>query len=196
ESILIPPLIVVFLVLAFFRQRLVTGSSSRAIRYWLRPAGSMLGMLCLLNVAVDAANYRAFLGFSKSELTASSFRAAYKSLLRIKPARDQRFVSVSTDALQKAYSVSPTFAQLRPQLEGELGHNWQVPAFSAFGLHEIGTPWFLWTLRSTDNAEGIHKSPASARRFYRNVAKEIDRACDEGRIPSGFVLSSLLDPGA
>jgi len=196
ESILIPPLIAVFLVLALFRQRLVARSWKPVLRYWLKPAGAMVGMLCLLNLAVDAANYRAFLGFSKSELTASSFRAAYKSLLRIKPARDQRFVSVSTDALQKAYSVSRTFAQLRPQLEGELGHNWQVPAFSALGLHEIGTPWFLWALRSTANAEGIHKSPASARRFYRNVAKEINRACDEGRIPSRFVLSSLLDPGA
>src|ERR1700716_2132433 len=153
-------------------------------------------MLCLLNLAVDAANYRAFLGFSKSELTASSFRAAYKSLLRIKPARDQRFVSVSSDALQKAYSVSPTFSQLRPQLEGELGHNWQVPAFSALGVHEIGTPWILWALRSAADAQGVHKSAASARRFYRNVAKEINRACDEGRIPSRVVLSTFLDPGA
>src|SRR5437764_2428430 len=36
ESILIPPLIVVFLVLAFFRQRLVTRSVSGVHRYWLR----------------------------------------------------------------------------------------------------------------------------------------------------------------
>jgi hypothetical protein len=196
ESILIPPLIVVFLVLAFFRQRLVTRSWSRAIRYWLKPAGSMLGMLCLLNLAVDAANYRAFLGFSKSELTASSFRAAYKSLLRIKPDRNHRFVSVSSDALQKAYSVSPTFSRLRPQLEGEVGHNWQVPALAALGVHEIGTPWILWALRNAADAVGVHKSAASARRFYRNVAKEINRACDEGRIPSRLVLSSLLDPGS
>ena len=196
ESILIPPLIVVFFVLALFRQRLVTRSWKSAVRHWLKPAGAIIGMLCVLNLAVDAANYRTFLGFSKSEFTASSFRAAYKALLRIKPDHDQRFVSVSTDALQKAYSVSPTFSQLRPQLEGELGHNWQVPAFSALGVHEIGTPWFLWALRNTADAQAVHKSAASARRFYRNVAKEINRACDEGRIPSRVVVSSLLDPGA
>jgi hypothetical protein len=196
ESILIPPLIVVFLLLAFFQQGLASRSWKRAIRYWLKPAGAMIGLLCVLNLAVDAANYRVFLGFSKSELTASSFRAAYKALLRIKPDHDQRFVSVSNDALQKAYSVSPTFSQLRPQLEGELGHNWRVPAFAALGVHEIGTPWFLWALRSTADAQGIHKSAVSARRFYRNVAKEINRACDEGRIPSRAVVSSLLDPGA
>jgi hypothetical protein len=196
ESILIPPLIVVFLLLAFFRQRLITRSWRPAIRSWSKPAAAMVGTLCLLNLAVDAANYRAFFGFSKSELTASSFRAAYKALLRIKPDRDQRFVSVSNDALQKAYSVSPAFSLLRPQLEGELGRNWQVPAFSALGIHEIGTPWVLWALRSAADAQQVHKNAASARRFYRNVGNEINRACDEGRIPSRFVLSSLLDPGA
>jgi hypothetical protein len=196
ESILIPPLIVIFLVLAFLRQQLVTRSWKPAIRHCLKPAGAMIGMLCLLNLSVDAANYRAFLGFSKSELTASSFRAAYKALLRIKPDRDQRFVSLSTDALKKAYSVSPTFAQLRPQLEGELGRNWQVPAFTTLGVHEIGTPWILWALRSAADAQKVHATAASARRFYRNVAKEINRACDEGRIPSRLVASSLLDPNA
>ncbi len=196
ESILIPPLIVVFLVLALIRQRLVARSWKAAIRFWAKPAGALVGILCTLNLAVDAANYRAFLGFSKSELTASSFRAAYKALLRIKPDRDQRFVALSTDALQKAFSVSPTFSRLRPQLEGDLGRNWQVPAFAALGIHEIGTPWILWALRSTADAQGVHKSAESARRFYRNVAKEINRACDEGRIPSRFVISSLLDPGA
>ncbi|MDP9099118.1 MAG: hypothetical protein M3N48_09020 [Verrucomicrobiota bacterium] len=196
ESILIPPLLAVFFVLALIRQRSVTGSWKPAIRYWLKPAGAMIGVLCVLNLAVDAANYRAFLGFSKSELTASSFRAAYKALLRIKPDRDQRFVSLSTDAFQKAYSASPTFSQLRPQLEGELGRNWQVPAFTTLGVHEIGTPWILWALRSAAHAQKIHTSAASARRFYRNVAKEINRACDEGRIPSRFVVSSLLDPNA
>jgi hypothetical protein len=196
ESVLIPPMIVVFLALALFRQRLVMRSWKPAMRYWLKPASAMLGTLLLLNLAIDAANYRAFHSFSKSELTASSFRAAYKALLRIKPTRDQRFVSVSTDALQEAYSVSPTFAQLKPQFEGKLGHGWQVPALSTLGIHEIGGPWFLWALRSAADTQDIHKNAASANRFYRNVAKEINRACDEGRIPSRFVLSSLLDPGA
>jgi hypothetical protein len=197
ESILIPPLIGVFLLVALYRQRrLVTGSWRLAIPYWLGPSAAMIATLCLLNAAVLAANYRAFHSFTKSELDASSFRAAYKALLRIKPDRDQRFVSVSTDALQKAYTVSPTFALLKPQLEGELGHNWQVPAFEALGIHEIGGPWFPWALRSTANAQDVHKSAASANRFYRTVAKEINRACDENRIPSRLVVSSLLDPGA
>lgn len=198
ESVLIPPMILVFLVLALFRQRLVTHSWKPAVRYWLKPAGAILGTLFLLNCAINAANYHTFHSFSKSQLTASNFRAAYKALLRIKTSHDQRFVSVSTDALREAYRISPTFAQIRPQLEGELGRNWQSFTFDALGIHEIGTPWISWALRNAAaaNSEEINKNAVSDNRFYRNVAKEINRACDEGRVPSRFVVSSLLDPGA
>jgi hypothetical protein len=196
ESILIPPMIVVFLVVALVRQRLVMRFWKQATNYWLRPAGAMIGTLLLLNSAVLAANYRAFQSFSKSEMTASTFKAAHKALLRIKPDREHRYISVSTDALRKAYSISPTFARLQPQLEGDLGRGWQVPAVTALGLHEIGGSWFLWTLRHAAATTGGHESAASAKRFYRNVAREVNRACDEGRIPSRFVLSSFLDPVA
>ena len=157
----------------------------------------MLIPLTLLVLAVGAANYRAFHSFSKSEMTSSSFQAAYKALLRIKPSRPQRFVSVSTEALETAYLVSPTFARLRPQFEGDLGRAWQVPAFTALGIHEIGAPWFFWALRNVAaKSEDIHTSAANANRFYGDAAQEINRACDEGRIPHRVVLSSFLDPGA
>lgn len=197
ESILIPPMIGVFLIVALIRQRLVMGSWKPAMNYWLKPAGVMMATLLLLNLAVLTANYRAFQSFSKSEMTASTFKAAHKALLRIKPERVHRYISVSTDALRKAYSVSPTFARLQPELEGDLGRGWQVQAVTTLGLHEIGGSWILWTLRhAAERTGGIHDSAASAKRFYRNVAKEINRACDEGRIPSRFVLSSFLDPVA
>jgi hypothetical protein len=157
----------------------------------------MLVPLAVLVLAVDLANYRTFHGFSKSELTSSSFQAAYKALLRIRPSHQQRFVSVSTEALETAYQVSPTFARLKPQFEGDLGHNWQVPALTSLGIHEIGAPWFHWALRSVAaNSGDIHDSAANADRFYRDVAAEINRACDEGRVPTRFVLSTFLDPGA
>jgi hypothetical protein len=197
ESFLIPVMLVVFFGVGLVHDRSVTRSWKTAICAWLQPAGALLGTLALLVLAVDAANYRAFHSFSKSELTSSSFKAAYKALLRIKPSRDQRFVSLSTEALEMAYKASPTFAQLQPQFEGELGRNWQVPVLTTLGLHEIGAPWFLWALRSVAaNTHDLHKTPASANRFYRNAAREINRACDEGRIPSRLVLSSFLDPGA
>ncbi len=196
ESFLIPAMLVVFFGVALLRQRSASESWKEAGRFWVRPATAMVGILAVLVFAVYAANYRAFQSFSKSELSSASFQAAYKALLRIKPSRDQRFVSVSTEALETAYKVSPTFAKLRPQFESDLGRNWLVPAREALGLNEIGAPWFLWALRSVANSGGVHENSASANRFYRKAAREINRACDEGRVPSRLVLSSFLDPGA
>src|SRR5437588_1656764 len=128
---------------------------------------------------------------------ASSFNGVYSACLRIKPRRNQRFVSVSSEALEMAYKASSTFAQLKPQFEGATGQTWQVPALNELGIHEIGAPWFLWALRNVTASTGdIHQSPASANRFYRNAAREINRACDEGQIPCRFVLVNFLDPGA
>ena len=196
ESFLIPVILVVFVILALAKRRASTHSWRASVSYWMKPIGAMLGTLALFLAAVDAANYRAFHSFAKSDMTSSSFTAVYKALLRIKPSRNQRFVSVSTEGLEMAYKASPTFAQLKPQFEGDTGRTWQVPALTALGIHEIAAPWFLWALRSVTAATpDIYKNPASANRFYRNAAREINRACDEGRIPCRFVLVSFLDPG-
>jgi hypothetical protein len=197
ESILIPAMLALFFGIALFRQHSEMGSWKAAARSWTRPAAAMLAPLALLVLAVDVANYRTFHSFSKSDLTSSSFQAAYKALLRIRPSHQQRFVSVSTEALETAYTVSPVFARLKPQFEGDLGKAWQVPAFNSLGIHEIGAPWFHWALRNVAAKSGdIHDSATNANRFYRDVATEINRACDEGRVPTRFVLSTFLDPGA
>ena len=197
ESILIPAMLAVFFCIALCHYRSRMGSWKAAARFWIKPAVATLAPLALLVLAVDVANYRVFRSFSKSELTSPSFQAAYKALLRIRPSREQRFVSVSTEALETAYKVSPAFARLKPQFEGDLGHNWQVPAFTSLGVHEIGAPWFFWALRSVAaNSGNIHDSAENADRFYRDVAAEINRACDEGQVPTRFVFSTFLDPGA
>lgn len=196
ESFLIPVMLAIFVILALAGRRAEGQAWRASVSYWLKPMGAMLGTLALFLVAVDAANYRTFRGFAQSDMTSPSYKAANKALLRIKPSRNQRFISVSTEAIQKAYEVSPAFAQLKPQLEGEIGQTWQVPTFATLGVHEYGH-WFMWAFRSAAaSTDAIYASPESANRFYRNVATEINRACDDGRIPCRFVLASFLDPGA
>jgi hypothetical protein len=85
---------------------------------------------------------------------------------------------------------------LKPQLEGDLGRAWQVPASAVLGVPEYGW-WFIWALRNaTANTDALHATPQSANRFYRNIAREINRACAEGQLPCRFVLTSFLDPEA
>jgi hypothetical protein len=196
ESFLIPGVLAVFLFLALRTRRSSLGSWKAGFVFWRKPAGTMLGTLALLLLAVNTANYFAFHSFTKSDMTSPAFTAAHKALLRIKPSQVRHYVAVSNEAVQKAYEVSPSFALLKPQLEGDLGRNWRVPATAVLGVPEYG-PWFMWALRSvTTNTDSLHATPQSANRFYRNIAREINRACDEGRLPCRFVLSSFLDPEA
>lgn len=195
ESFLIRVMLAVFLGLALIRQRTETGSWKANMASWLKPAGLMLGVLTVLVLAVNAANYRAFHSFTKSEFNSAPYKAVFKALLRIKPSRVQRYIAVSNEAVQKAFELSPTFARLKPQFEGELGRNWQNPARDSLGVSEYG-PWFMWALRNVAAKTGFHTDPANANQFYATAAAEINRALDEGRAPSRYVLSSFLDPDA
>ena len=141
----------------------------------------------------NAANYRAFHSFTKSEFNSPPYKAVFKALLRIKPGRGQRYIAVPNESVQKAFELSPTFAQLKPHFEAELGRNWQIPVRDTLGISEYG-PWFMWALRNVAAKTGIHTDPATANQFYSTAAAEINRALDEGRAPSRFVLSSFLDP--
>ena len=194
ESFLIPVMLVVFFAIALLERRDAMRSWKASFSVWWKPAGMLVGILALLVLAVNAANYRAFHSFTKSEFSSAPYKAVFKALLRIKPSRIQRYIAVPTESLEKAYEVSPTFARLKPEFQGELGHNWQNPARDTLGVSEFG-PWFMWALRSVAAKNGIHTDAVSANRFYSAAAAEINQACDEGRIPSRFVFSSFLDPG-
>lgn len=195
ESFLIPVLMAVVFAIALLERRLATHSWKTSFFLWWKPAAALLGILVLMLLAVNAANYRAFGSFAKSELTSAPFKALSKALLRIKPSRIQRYIAVPNESLQKAYEVSPTFARLKPQFEGDMGRAWQTPARETLGVPEFG-PWFMWALRNAAFNSGIHSDPASANEFYRTAAAEINRACEDGRIESRFVPSSFIDPGA
>jgi hypothetical protein len=195
ESFLIPVMLAVVFMIGLIERRTATRSWKASFSAWWKPAGALVGVLAVLVLAVNAANYRAFHSFTKSEFNSAPYKAVFKALLRIKPSRIQRYIAVQTESLQKAYEVSPTFAQLKPEFQSELGYNWQNPARDTLGVSEFG-PWFMWALRSVAAKIGVHTDAASANRFYSAAAAEINQACDEGRIPCRFVLSSFLDPGA
>lgn len=195
ESFLIPAMLAVVLVVGLIRQRFETGSWKASVSSWWKPAGLMLGMLALFILAVNAANYRAFHSFTKSEFNSGPYKAVFKALLRIKPSRVQRYIAVHNESVQKAFELSPTFARLKPQFEAEVGRNWQNPVRETLGLSEYG-PWFMWALRNVAAKTGIHTDPATANQFYSAAAAEINRALDEGRAPSRAVVSNFLDPDA
>lgn len=194
ESFLIPPILVVFFVLALWQRRDAPSRKAHLV-FWLKRAGALGGTLIGLLAAVYSANNATFRSFAKSDMSSPSFEKAFKALLRIKPSYSLRYFAVNVEAIRLAYEVSPTFAQLKPQFESLSGRNWTVPVYDTLRIREFG-PWFMWALRNMTANAGYYKDPVSTNAFYRKLAREINQACDQGRIPSRFVLSGFLDPGA
>ncbi|HZE57615.1 MAG TPA: hypothetical protein VE031_07155 [Chthoniobacterales bacterium] len=194
ESFLIPLILLVFFLLALGERRDAATRKAHFV-FWLKRAGALSGTLLVLVTAVYSANYAAFHSFAKSDMSSPAFERASKALLRIKPSYSLRYIAVNVEALRLAYEVSPTFAQLKPQFESLDGRNWTNPAFDTLHVREFG-PWFMWALRNMTANAGYYKDPVSTNAFYRKFAREINQACDQGRIPSRFVVSGFLDPGA
>ena len=149
----------------------------------------------LLILAVYATNDFVFRSFARSEMTASVFQSLYHSLLRIKPAEPKPYAPITMETLHRAGAVSPTFAKLRAPLDGPIGEAWRIETNRQVGTpNEIGVGWIVWATRQAASAEGIFASPKSARRFFTKAAREINAACDDGQLPTRFVLDGFLDP--
>ena len=194
ESFLIPFILIVFFGLALGQRRDAPTRKAHFV-FWLKRASALAGALIILVTAIYSANYATFHSFAKSDMSSPAFEKAFKALLRIKPSYSRRYISVNVEALRLAYEVSPTFAQLKPQFETLSGRNWTNPAFDTFHFREFG-PWFMWALRNMTANAGYYRDPVSTNAFYRKFAREINQACDQGRVRSRFVLSGFLDPGA
>jgi len=194
ESFLIPPILLVFFLLALWQRREAITRKAHFIVSAKR-TGALVGTLCVVVLAIYSANYRAFGSFAKSDMSSPAFEKTFGALLRIKPSYSLRYVAVNVEALRLAYEVSPAFAQLKPEFESQTGRNWMYACLQVLHVPEYG-PWFMWALRNVTAASGYYKDPVTTNRFYQQVAREINQACDEGRIPSRVVLSSFLDPGA
>lgn len=193
ESFLIPLILIVFFGLAWWQRREGTARKTHFV-FWVKRFGALVAMMVLLITAIYSANYTAFHSFAKSDLSSPPFEKLFKALLRIKPSYSLRYIAVNQEALRLAYTASPTFAQLKPHFE-TTGQIWTDPVFRTFGIREYG-PWFMWALRNVTATAGYYKDPVTTNNFYLQAAREINQACDEGRVPSRFVLSSFLDPGA
>jgi hypothetical protein len=64
--------------------------------------------------------------FTISELKSSGFLSAYGALLRVKHNNWEPTIPVPKDVRESIYKVSPSFSELKPFLEGDIGGKWDV----------------------------------------------------------------------
>lgn len=163
--------------------------------------GAALGLLLATVLAAAAPlltvatlNLRHYGWFGPTEFHARDFRDAYGALVRIQAGPSLPYVAVSREAREAAYAVSPAFAELRPHLEGEIGDRWSNKEDFRPEERQIGSGWFMWALRDAVAAAGHTGSAAEALAFYRRIADEVNRACDEGRLPARPPRSGFFPP--
>jgi hypothetical protein len=142
--------------------------------------GGLPVVLCALAVGtVVLVNGTCYGAFTTVEFKGSGFPEAYGALLRIVHDHPDPTVPVPTAARRAAYAVSPALRELRPHLEGEIGRGWAQ--YGGDG-REIHGGWFMWALREAAALEGHHTSGDAARDYYRQMAHELNAACDAGTL--------------
>jgi hypothetical protein len=152
-------------------------------------------VIYVVSLTVQTINYNKFGLFVSTEMSAPGYTAAYKALLRIKPAHSIRFIPVSKDVRRAAYAVSPAFKELEPYFEGEFGYAAASETRKYVGIQgEIASGWFYWALRDATALAGHHTSASDANAYYQKIADEINKAIDSGHLQGRFVVSSFLDP--
>jgi hypothetical protein len=141
-------------------------------------------------------NHRYYGVFATVEFKAQPFMDAYGALSRVQPQVWRPWIVVQREVRERIYSVSPAFAELRPQLEGALGEGWSVPGEGLLGIprqeREIPGGWFMWALRDAVAGAGHATTGAEAMAFYQKIADEVNAACDDGRLAAGPRRSGFL----
>jgi hypothetical protein len=188
--------LVAFALIEILRVRSQHGTTLVMAKQVGQPVLVTATILIAVTLFIRTLNCFTFGAFADSEISSSAFQAANRALLRIKPPKTgQRFVLISRDARQLAHGASPAFRELEPYFEGERGR-----ALAQFGARKHGVKddiragQFMWAFREFVASAGHHQSGSEANAFYQRIANEINKACDEGRLPSRFVFSSFVDP--
>ena len=131
---------------------------------------------------VNTLNYRQYGVYHHNDFHSPDFVAAYGALSRIRHDAWQRYVVIPKDARERAYRFSAAARELKPHLEGELGQAWRAIGCEqtrTTPCPEILSGWFMWALRDAVLAAGHYQTAPQAAAFYRQLASQINTACDQ-----------------
>ncbi|HGY92348.1 MAG TPA: hypothetical protein ENK43_14360 [Planctomycetes bacterium] len=123
-----------------------------------------------------------------NELEEPAFVSAVAALRRVALARWRRFEPLSAELRTKLYAASPTFAELAPELESKAWRN--APMLARDGNRKM--QFLVWAMRDAAAHLGYHQDAKTARAFYARLAREINTACDDGRLPGGARQTSQI----
>jgi len=158
------------------------GPSARRATAWL--GALAVAGFALPHLVISGQNLRHYGWFGTVEFRADAFQDAYGALTRVQVGPDLPQVPLTPEGRAAVYAVSPAFARLQPFLEGPVGDHWADTARFDRAERQLLGGWFVWALRDAVRQAGLAPDPAAALRYYRQLADEVNRACDDGRLPA------------
>lgn len=173
----IPYLIGSIIITIFYilKDKKLEKKKTRIITYIIPVVIFIISILTVMSI-----NYKYYGVFQLNQYWGKEFKEAYGALTRIKVSEERRKVPITRETLNKAYEISPTFSELKEYLEGEEGKKW-VLCGDGDGK-EIQGGWIHWAIMRAVESKGYYKDAKTANEFYKKVAEEINKACDEGVI--------------
>lgn len=133
--------------------------------------------------------------FATVDVKESAYKDAISALQRVRVGEPVPYVPVPQKVREAVYTVSPAFARLRPGLEHTL-QGWTGPGCAIYPqtCGDYAGGWFMWALRDAVAGVGGYASAPEADAFYRQLADEVDRACDKGRLDCVRNVIGLMPP--
>jgi len=195
ESLWLVPAIALLAGAGVFGCWKVSRASARRALGWL---GLALLVASLPVLLVCARNKRHYGWFGTTEFRAAAFQDAYGAMLRVRVGPELPYVPVTREAREAMAAVSPAFATVQAELARGIALGWAGASESITKLppeqEQVGGGWLVWAFREAAVKATQHPSARQTLALCRQVADEINRACDDGRLPAGPRRSGFLPP--
>lgn len=192
EGVWIYPSILFLLLLGIFKV-----FKEKYTNRWMRSGLLLLPILLgyIPTFLISFLNYHHYGYWGVTEQLDRDFSRALDALDRITPENEvwHPAIQISHAAREEAYAVSPLFASLRDEIESivplinvydnqsmSYKPEWYLREYGDGGS-EIGSH-FLWLLRDVVCHKGHCENATTTKEFYKQLADEIESACDSGTL--------------
>ncbi len=153
----------------------------RAIKVVLPLFAIVLGLGCVNTY--KALNYKYYGRYIVSDYTSAEFKQLVGSMVRADVDTPHKNILVCKETRQKLYAAVPLLAELGEELEnGEYYNGYGNPE-----TKEFNSAGFVWSVRRAAYNAGFADTPQKAEAFYTELARQINDACDSGRVESNPV---------
>lgn len=158
--------------------------------------GLTLGIATVPVCAVATMNLRHYGWFGICEFHAGEFKDAYGAMLRVRVGPELPYVPITREARVAMAAVSPAFAELQRQFDRGIARGWAGSSVSLTHLpaeeEQIAGGWMMWAFRECTARAGHAHSAGEAMAFYARLARELNQACDTGKLPAGPRRSGFM----